>query len=89
MVDQIESSNDYAQMQTNIKDALSYLGNQALADSDDVALVVGLLGLLGDVETRGGFLMGVEQRVKFVSRGRRGQEREPLRNVPMILPGRA
>lgn len=38
-----------------------YLGNQALADGNDVSLVQGLLGLLGNVDTRSSFLIRPEQ----------------------------
>lgn len=35
----------------------TYLGNQTLADGNDVSLVQGLLGLLGNVNTRSSFLI--------------------------------
>jgi len=39
-----------------------YLGDETLADSNDVSLVQSLLSLLGDVDTGGGFLKKKKKR---------------------------
>lgn len=70
---------------------ISYLGDQAFTDSNDVALVDGLLGLLGNVETGSGFLRLGILKVKFVSKRERERvcvcvrERTSKENVPTYL----
>lgn len=46
-----------------------YLGNQALADGNDVSLVQGLLGLLGNVDTGSGFLIDPNRKKRIIFKG--------------------